>query len=411
MDAGILQAIQHEVQNAIKESQDQLLNSLSTLLDKRLDGVQRNIQENQKMLSDTQMAKMDETMADTYKFKKRGNEEQFKHNQKVFTKIQEANTQMETDNLNEDQVLTAKRRISEGLELIRSRQKHIKLADSSEAGWRVVDEYVSNPLAEVSDDEKRIYKAQSRAESKMKKEKAKRRVDQRQTPYKKPATFNQIPTRIQSTFRPGRCFNCDEMGHWRRECPLATVGTTKDKICKIFNFSQDSNTPQVKVQMSHDTNTSGNTHTINNSKRVHSSETFQSPVGRLFESVDKWKEICANEHIIDVIENGYKIPFLTLPDRVELDNNKSARDNSEFVSSEITKLLSKGCISKVNTKPFVINPLTVAHNKGSKLRLVLDARHINPHLFKFRYKYEDAVTARQMFKKSDYIFSYDLKSA
>jgi len=43
------------------------------------------------------------------------------------------------------------------------------LADSSDAGWRVVDEYVSNPLAEDSDDEKKIYKAQTRAESKLKK--------------------------------------------------------------------------------------------------------------------------------------------------------------------------------------------------------------------------------------------------
>jgi hypothetical protein len=51
--------------------------------------------------------------------------------------------------------------------------------------WRVVDEYVSNPLAEDSDDEKKIYKAQTRAESKLKKEKAKRngRTDQKITPY------------------------------------------------------------------------------------------------------------------------------------------------------------------------------------------------------------------------------------
>jgi hypothetical protein len=37
------------------------------------------------------------------------------------------------------------------LDLIKNRQKLIKLADSSEAGWRVVDGYVSNSLAEDSD--------------------------------------------------------------------------------------------------------------------------------------------------------------------------------------------------------------------------------------------------------------------
>jgi hypothetical protein len=64
----------------------------------------------------------------------------------------------------------------------------------------------------------------------------------------------------------------------------------------------------------------------------------------------------------------------------------------------------------VTDKPHVINPLTVANN-GSKLRLVLDARQINPHLFKFKHKYEDANTAMQLFDKGNYIFSYDLKSA
>ena len=53
----------------------------------------------------------------------------------------------------------------------------------------------------------------------------------------------------------------------------------------------------------------------------------------------------------------------------------------------------------------------MAHNKGSKLRLVLDARHINPHLYKFKHKHEDAVTARQLFNKGNWVFSYDLKSA
>lgn len=53
----------------------------------------------------------------------------------------------------------------------------------------------------------------------------------------------------------------------------------------------------------------------------------------------------------------------------------------------------------------------MANNSGEKLRLVLDARHINPHLYKFKHKYEDATTARQLFNRGDFIFSYDLKSA
>ena len=54
--------------------------------------------------------------------------------------------------------------------------------------------------------------------------------------------------------------------------------------------------------------------------------------------------------------------------------------------------------------------MTVAGNK-QKQRLVLDARHVNPHLFKYKHKYEDASTSRELFQKGDYIFSFDLKSA
>jgi hypothetical protein len=64
----------------------------------------------------------------------------------------------------------------------------------------------------------------------------------------------------------------------------------------------------------------------------------------------------------DVIENGYKIPFLHIPDSIALDNNKSARDNIKFVTEEVEKLINKGCVSLVTEKPYVVNPLTVANN-------------------------------------------------
>lgn len=106
-----------------------------------------------------------------------------------------------------------------------------------------------------------------------------------------------------------------------------------------------------------------------------------------------------------------QIPFLHIPDEIVLENNKSVRDNTDFINDEIERLLQKGCISRMTQKPFVVNPLTVANNSWEKLRLVLDARHINPHLYRFKHKYEDATTARQLFNRGDFIFSYDLKSA
>jgi hypothetical protein len=64
------------------------------------------------------------------------------------------------------------------------------MADSSEHGWKVVQEYTSNPLAEDSDDDKKILRAQTRAERKAKAEKAKKK---RPTPYLRPAaTFTAV---------------------------------------------------------------------------------------------------------------------------------------------------------------------------------------------------------------------------
>lgn len=84
-----------------------------------------------------------------------------------------------------------------------------------------------------------------------------------------------------------------------------------------------------------------------------------------------------DNYIRDIISHGYKIPFKTIPESVELKNNRSSLENVEFVSSEIESLLAKNCISEVSTKPSVVNPLTVAYNRSGKPRLVLDCRYVN----------------------------------
>ena len=48
------------------------------------------------------------------------------------------------------------------------RQKHIKIADRSDNGWATVEEYVEDELADNSDDEKRLSRADARASKKLK---------------------------------------------------------------------------------------------------------------------------------------------------------------------------------------------------------------------------------------------------
>ena len=58
-----------------------------------------------------------------------------------------------------------------------------------------------------------------------------------------------------------------------------------------------------------------------------------------------------------------------------------------------------------------MNPLTIAENKTGKQRLVLDCRHLNKHLFQFKFKYENSEVAMVLFEEGDFMFSFDLKSA
>ncbi len=73
------------------------------------------------------------------------------------------------------------------------------------------------------------------------------------------------------------------------------------------------------------------------------SENIVTTVGKLKERISKWTEIGANTEILSIIENGYKLPLHTMPEEVELRNNRSALEHSKFVEVEI----------EINLKPTV----------------------------------------------------------
>ena len=160
--------------------------------------------------------------------------------------------------------------------------------------------------------------------------------------------------------RPGVCFACGVPGHWRRECQA---------------------TEQDKHKIS-----------VNLSCLVDS-----SPVGRLNAHIEHWVAIGTDDYILSVIREGYKLPFYQLPKSVILKNNNSARMNPDVVEDAILKLINNGCVSETDVVPKVVNPLTVAFNRSGKARLVLDCRHINLHLYKFKFRLEDGSLARNMF--------------
>ena len=112
----------------------------------------------------------------SFKWKKAGNEDQF-----IFTKEIEVTLDDMADGIQEDDVDKVQRNLEKCKKLVAERQKMIKIADQSPNGWTTVAIYQRNDLAENSDDEKRINRAENAAERKNKA--AKKKKSERYQPY------------------------------------------------------------------------------------------------------------------------------------------------------------------------------------------------------------------------------------
>ncbi|XP_052085201.1 uncharacterized protein LOC127722355 [Mytilus californianus] len=91
---------------------------------------------------------------------------------------------------------------------------------------------------------------------------------------------------------------------------------------------------------------------------------FKGVKGRLACHVKYWENIGACPFVLDTIKNGYVIPFIDTPFKMYHRNNRSARQNTEFVTKSIEDLVQIGCVIKVPFQPYVVNPLSVATQKS-----------------------------------------------
>ncbi len=129
-----------------------------------------------------------------------------------------------------------------------------------------------------------------------------------------------------------------------------------------------------------------------------------------------WKEtLLASAWVLQVLEDGYKIPFVSLPGAYMEDNNASVRNRLKVAADLVLELKDQGVVQFVDHQPTCVSPLGLVSkiiNGDMKHRLVFDAsRWINLHVAPPTVKLAFLQRALDVTEPLEFQTIFDLKSA
>jgi hypothetical protein len=198
-------------------------NLFKTYLDSSLNSFKKEILDSQEGREIELQKKLKKNKASS--LKSTGNRIQFDFNEEIITDLQKLKKKVRP---NSESIAQFDSIISK----LSKRNKLIRIADNSPAGWATVHQYEHNDIASDSDDDKKLRQAKNRALRAIKEKK-------RFQPYKPSPSGQTAP---QSTSTPAAagsqqqlfrafgkrrepspqdtCFHCKAPGHCRKHCPL-----------------------------------------------------------------------------------------------------------------------------------------------------------------------------------------------
>ena len=183
-----------------------------------------------------------------YTWKRPGNKIQFVFNSEVHDNVKQCLWALENDKLDYLREL-----LQDSENKLKQRNKLIKIADSSNGGWETVRQYEQNPIADDSEDENRISKADYRAVRKRKNAAKAKSIKPASATVTSGALMSSVPfgsgfpqqpgVPVMPAFIPpfatrprlfqgvpgntrwsGGCFACGDLSHFRRDCPFYATG-------------------------------------------------------------------------------------------------------------------------------------------------------------------------------------------
>ncbi|CAC5421229.1 unnamed protein product [Mytilus coruscus] len=296
-------------------------------------------------------------------------------------KIQFSFNQERLSNLDRIKNFLSRGSVEEIFELIDSekkalsrRNKLLRIADRH--GWGTTKAYSNSDLTDNSEDASKLRAAIFRASKK------------RQTPYARNqptqssfslflGSLNYGQRRFftprppfpsyRQNFAPASnvtCHYCNLTGHFAKFCPTQ-LNCNVDNQLPLRSPVQNLSINSSKVEYSNfillDEHSEFDDNFRSKSKTVKNS---------LKSCLEFWRDtLKPSDFILNVIEYGYRLEFVTLPQKTFLRNNKSAYDHSDFTEIAINELLKKDLVSEVFEPPYCVNPLSVSvqQNKNQDL--------------------------------------------